>query len=60
MKFQVTIVRKEYRSHTIDVEAEDVNAAEEAALDAIVDYDFHDSPITHGEEEVVGIRKVED
>lgn len=57
MKFKVAVVRTERRTHTFEVDAKDRDAAEEAALEACGDYDFHDSPIDCVNEEVVGVEE---
>jgi hypothetical protein len=58
MKGKVTITRTECRQHDFDVEIPDglskedaCEAALKAANDASADYDWHDSPVYHADEE---------
>ena len=53
--YDVTVQRIEYREHVFRVEADDPDAAYKAGLEAATDYNFGDSPIDLGEEQVVHV-----
>ena len=57
MKFLVTVQRTEYKSHEFEVEADSPEAAEDAALDAVGDFDFNCATVGNAEESVVSVKE---
>lgn len=53
MKYQVTMQRQEFRTHTFEVEADSLEEAETKAEEASWDYNWLDSSIEHADEEII-------
>lgn len=60
MKYDVTIQRAEYREHTFQVEADSEDMAHDAAMEAVCDYNFLDSPVITSNEDVTSIMPCDD
>ena len=55
-RFTVTVRRVEYREHVFEVEADSREQAEEEVQASLIpDYDWHNSPVYHGDEEIMAV-----